>query len=141
MEKWRSYNTSAIIKNITQVFKNKDMTLLTKPTYDFLYHLSGFIAHYNVNGFIDYYNDLRVFVNDFKASSDLNDAERYIKDRFVSNCGQKEYYESKYKTLLEIKSLIPQFENDINSVFSNKERAQDITTIKALMSKHNLQSV
>jgi hypothetical protein len=34
-----------------------DITKLNKRSYDFLYLASGFIAHYNLHGFIDFYKD------------------------------------------------------------------------------------
>ena len=42
-----------IVKNVKAACK--DITKLTKAGYDFLYVSSGFIAHYNRHGFIDYY--------------------------------------------------------------------------------------
>ena len=48
-------------KQKTRVVNNvlaacRDITLLRKSGYDFLYLCNGFIAHYNIHGFIDYYS-------------------------------------------------------------------------------------
>lgn len=44
---------SLIVKNV--VAACKDIHKLNKRGYGFLYVASGFIAHYNLGGFIDYY--------------------------------------------------------------------------------------
>jgi hypothetical protein len=42
-----------IVANVLKALK--DITKLNKTGYHFLYLASGFIAHYNLYGFIDYY--------------------------------------------------------------------------------------
>lgn len=43
-----------IVSNVVKACK--DITLLNKTGYNFLYLASGFIAHYNLHGFIDFYS-------------------------------------------------------------------------------------
>jgi hypothetical protein len=43
-----------IVNNVVKACK--DITSLTKTGYNFLYLASGFIAHYDLNGFIDFYS-------------------------------------------------------------------------------------
>ena len=56
-----------IVNNVVNAVKNIDS--LNKTGYNFLYLASGFIAHYNLYGFIDFYryislkNDLIGFAN------------------------------------------------------------------------------
>jgi hypothetical protein len=56
-----------IVNNVVNAVKNIDS--LNKTGYNFLYLASGFIAHYNLHGFIDFYrhislkNDLIGFAN------------------------------------------------------------------------------
>ena len=42
-----------IVSNVVKACK--DITLLNKTGYNFLYLASGFIAHYNLHGFIDFW--------------------------------------------------------------------------------------
>lgn len=56
---WQPYNVSAIVKNVEQVFKNGDISLLNNPTYKFIINSMGFIAHYALGGFQGVYADLR----------------------------------------------------------------------------------
>ena len=62
---------SLIVSNVVKACK--DITLLNKTGYNFLYLASGFIAHYNLYGFIDYYEN---------AS---------LKHDIISNAGQNQW--------------------------------------------------
>lgn len=44
-----------IVNNVIKACK--DITQLNKTGYNFLYLASGFIAHYNLYGFIDFYSN------------------------------------------------------------------------------------
>ena len=44
-----------IVNNVVKCINNNNMDILTKQSYDYLYLCSGFIAHYNRYGFIEYY--------------------------------------------------------------------------------------
>ena len=44
-----------IVNNVVKCINNNNMDLLTKSGYNYLYLCSGFIAHYNRYGFIEYY--------------------------------------------------------------------------------------
>jgi len=129
----KKINTKAVINNLNLVFKSKDIRKLNKPTYEFLYLLSGFIAHY---GFQNYYEDLRDLIRDLKNSSDVVNPEYYLSDFFMKD--DKDYYLSKVETLKQIKPLIEKYEEEINNYFSNIEREEDINTIRVLMQKHNI---
>ena len=56
-----------IVSNVVKAVKNIDN--LNRTGYNFLYLASGFIAHYDLNGFIDFYsyvnlkNDIIGFAN------------------------------------------------------------------------------
>ena len=43
-----------IVNNVVKACK--DITQLNRTGYNFLYLASGFIAHYDLNGFIDFYS-------------------------------------------------------------------------------------
>ena len=139
VKKWKPYNTKRIINNLKKVFENNNIELLQKSTYNFLYQMGGFIAHYNHNGFMCHYSDLRDLINDLKNSSDVNNPSYYREDYFQNE--QKEFYISKAETLKQIKPLIEQYEQKINKGCGNIERQQDINHIKFLMNKHNIKEV
>jgi hypothetical protein len=103
---WRAYNAEKIVKNVKEVLTSGDINKLRRSTYDFLYLMSGFIAHYNHGGFMDYYNDTRDLLRDLKASSDLARPDYWLEDFFTSRPEQRAYYESKAKTCRLLADLI-----------------------------------
>lgn len=50
-------DVNGLIRNFELIFKTKDITKLTKKAYAYLHVRSGFIAHYNWLGFVEYYKD------------------------------------------------------------------------------------
>jgi hypothetical protein len=103
---------NTVAKSVVTAAKTGDMTKLTKKAYDFVYILSGFIAHYNYYGFIDYYQD-GGFKQDLLSSMDLQNWQRYLTDGFFTSeektIGRgkneqtyKEYYGTKAAILQEI---------------------------------------
>jgi hypothetical protein len=59
-----------IVKNVIEACKN--INKLTKVGYNYLYLASGFIAHYDLGGFIDYYSDNAKLVNDILNNENSN---------------------------------------------------------------------
>ena len=55
--------TDLIVSSIRKVFETNDINYLSSSAYKFLNLSSGFIAHYNLYGFRDAYDN----VNDLKA--------------------------------------------------------------------------
>lgn len=47
-----------IVSNVRKVFETGEINHLSKSAYKFLYLCSGFIAHYNLYGFRDHYQDV-----------------------------------------------------------------------------------
>ena len=81
-----------IVSNVVKACK--DITLLNKSSYRFLNLASGFIAHYDLNGFIDFYshvslkNDIIGFAgqnqwNNFRPGE--RDYEYYMAKKDVYN--------------------------------------------------------
>lgn len=99
-------NEKGIKSSIERVIKTKDITKLTKSAYKFVMNMSGFIAHYNHEGFMDYYSNVNDFINDLKWSSDTLRPDYYITDRYFSEGEQSEYYASKTRILQHIASLV-----------------------------------
>ncbi len=104
-KKW-TINKSGIKKSLKAVIDKKDISKLTKDAYRFTHNLSGFIAHYDINGFMSHYENVADFVSDLQNSSDISDWGRYTTDGFFRNSDQKEYYASKSEILKFIADLV-----------------------------------
>jgi hypothetical protein len=116
VKKWK-INKDGIIKSVFKVIKTKDIDNLTKDAYNFVMNLSGFIAHYGINGFKYEYKNTADFVKDLQNSYDIKDFNRYRRDKYFSECEQKEYYLTKADILEEISKLV----NDINISETSKK--------------------
>jgi hypothetical protein len=88
----------AIAKNV--IAACKDITKLSKTGYDFINLASGFIAHYDLHGFIDYYtsNSLR--------SDIMENRSRNMWSNFREGEQNYEYYMSQRDTYLMIVEAI-----------------------------------
>lgn len=85
-----------IVNNV--VSATKDIEKLNKTGYNFLYLASGFIAHYNLYGFIDYYKS-RSLKQDI-----INNRSHNMWKNFTPQDRDYDYYMSKadvYKRILE----------------------------------------
>lgn len=131
-------NSKAILKNLELVLKTNNIEKLNGPTYNFLYLMSGFIAHYNINGFKCEYRDLRKLVNDLDSSMDTRDWTRYVSDSYFSTGENAPYYFSKASVLQEIPALVEKYRLAIDSYFADSEKEKDLALASALLRKHGL---
>ena len=102
-------NVRGITRSIEDVLSAGDVSKLTKDAYDFVMQMSGFIAHYNMQGFQSHYENTNDLIENLKRSSDTNDAERYERDEYFSQGEQKEYYAQKAQVLRSIKVLCEKY--------------------------------
>lgn len=103
---WKPTNTKMVIANLKTIFKSGDIYKMRKSTYNFLYLVSGFIAHYNHQGFMKHYEDTADLLQDLKNSSDVSRPDYYYEAFFVQNEWSKAYYISKGQTLQAIAELV-----------------------------------
>ena len=62
------HNVSAIVSNVKLVFKSGDINKLNGTAYRFIITHMGFIAHYDLYGFRDTYQDLNQFAKALQTS-------------------------------------------------------------------------
>ena len=79
-----------ILRNIGLMFKAKNIELLDKYGYNFLYLASGFIAHYDRGGFIHAYGSTQALAQDILSNQSNNQWGNFHKGE---NC--YEYYMQK----------------------------------------------
>ena len=83
-----------IVNNVVNACKNIES--LNKTGYKFINLACGFIAHYNLNGFIDYYSR-----HDLKSDI-LSNKSKNMWDNFRQGEQNFEYYMSKKEIYLKI---------------------------------------
>lgn len=123
---WKPYNVKAILGNLKLVFTSKDITKLNKPTYNFLYLLSGFIAHYNLYGFQDYYQDLRDLVKDLDPGYLKSDARRDETDGDFNKWYGEAYNKSKADIKRGIAELVETYGQEIHNHFAKAQSTSEI---------------
>lgn len=73
-----------IVWSVAKVMKTGDIEHLTKQAYNFLMLSSGFIAHYNLHGFMDYYSDVETLRRDILTNQ--------MNNQWFNFCpGEKDY--------------------------------------------------
>ncbi len=134
------YNVKSILNNIEKVFKQNDIYLLSKESYNFLYLMSGFIAHYNHQGFMEYYEDLRILISDINSSHDTHHPE-YSKDKdFIKSYGL-EYCQSKVDIFKGLKILADKYNKEITQFESDKEKEMELNNAIFYANKHGYKLV
>ena len=118
--KWKIPSEKAIVNNIEAILKTGDIEKMTKATYNILYLMSGFIAHYNQSGFMSHYQNTQDLLEDLEASSDISQADRYTTDRFFSEGEQAEYYATKARIYQAIGELVKKYKNTSKNTETEK---------------------
>lgn len=119
--KFKPVETDSILANLREILSIEDSTLMTKETYNFLYLMSGFIAHYNLYGFIAYYQDTAKLLRDLGNSTDIKDPKRIIRDPFFIKAYGEAYCKSIVETFIGIKRLV----EDYNAIYEIRRRGED----------------
>ena len=102
----KPYNSKAILKNLKQVIEQENIELLSKSAYNFLYLMSGFIAHYDLGGFQYNYRNVDDLIEDISRSADYKDPDRGIRDPFFKNSYGDAYPESKCEILRGLHDIL-----------------------------------
>ena len=85
-----SRQIAMIVNNIRKVVVTSESNNLTKQAYNFLYHASGFIAHYDLNGFRGNYSIVSELISDI-----LNNKPNNQWTNFRSGERDYDYYMAK----------------------------------------------
>lgn len=140
---WAPYNVRSIVNNVNLVFKAKDIGKLNKVAYNFITQHMGFIAHYNLGGFQDVYQDLRKFAKRLQSgelshdpNSNLHEADRQERDKWFSDQYGETYCKSKAEAIRGIVNVARKWESVIDIEFGKKEKDSDLATASILAGKY-----
>ncbi len=103
---WPVVNVDQVYNNIVNILETGDIKKMRKNTYNFLYLTSGFIAHYNQGGFMDYYQDVEQLRDDLLASSDIKNPGYYLESFFTDKPEQADYYKSNAELLKKLSKYL-----------------------------------
>jgi hypothetical protein len=135
---WKPYNVKAICNSIEKCLKECSMDHFTKQAYDFVYLLSGFIAHYNHQGFCDQYNDnMTQFVEDLKNSHSVMNPEHYMQSCFVNDYGW-DYCVSERDICVRIGELVKQYDESVEATQARKDYNEEVRNAMTIAKKYNL---
>jgi len=135
---WKPYNVKAILNNVNLVFKSRDIDKLNNPTYKFIMNVSGFIAHYNLQGFKSRYADLRELITDLNPEYLRSDAQRTETDTDFQVWYGETYNKSEADIKRGLADLSEQYKVEISAHFAKDERKAAIDTINLLVMKHEI---
>jgi len=138
MTKFKAIKSDYVIRNVENIFKSKDIDKMTKATYDVLYLMSGFIAHYDIGGFKCHYSNTSDLARDILSSTDAHDPERYIRDSFFSDSYGMEYCDSKTKVYTGLRILAEKYLPELEKADAEDARDSDIKLGRALLEKHGV---
>ena len=133
----KPYNVDNTLKNIERVFKNKNIEKLNGTGYNFLYLMSGFIAHYDLHGFQNNYTDLRELISDLKLSihCEKNTCLRDVNDIPKHNGHGLPYCQSKLDIVNGIEKIVKKYEKEIEVEFKKIEKAEIKNEISRLQNQ------
>ena len=117
-------NNENIIRQFEKVLKSRDPNNISKGLYDYLYIRFGFIAHFNRQGFIHAYEDLRDLVNQIIKYEEI----------YPQNNLSEDYDEVEQK----IVEIAKQYKPEIDKYFQRQEREDDLNTVRILAAKHGI---
>ncbi len=132
-----------IAKNVEAVARKKDIKVLSMDAYEFIILKMGFIAHYNLFGFHDAYEDLREFflrlqTGEYSREKDYNldQAERQANDLFFKNNYGEENQKNTAWLMKELVNIARRYEEEIKEHFNSIEMKKDLSAAKLLAGKH-----
>ena len=119
-----------IVANVRHVFTGASIGALNKQAYHLITLHMGFIAHFNLAGFQNSYDDLRLFARSLQTSEyghgrnyniDWADEldHRYADDPTNRGCGQPPTVTA---TIRGIVLVAHEFEGEMQTVFGERER-------------------
>lgn len=101
MKPYTTRQKALIVNSFRRIFQTNDINNLTPTAYKYIYLASGFIAHYNLYGFHDAYQN----VSDLKRDI-LNNHQANRWSNFYPGEAHFEYYKSKGEIYGEIVRLL-----------------------------------
>ena len=134
---WPAINVKSVLQNVERVFKTRDSSKLNGVSYNRLYLLDGFIAHYNLGGFQAHYSETSLLARNILNSYQVNNPAHYMQDCFIRDYGQA-YCQSEHDLARNLKTLAAHYLPELEKHDNEEGKNSDIATARALLAKHGI---
>ena len=131
---WKPYRVANILNNIELVFKTGDSQKLSKESYEFLYLMSDFIAHYDINGFRHHYSDVRDLIEKLDSDYYISDADRLETDGDFQKWYGSAYNRSKAQITRGLVVLARKYKN-VAQQQGNESDMHKIEVLEAIVNR------
>ena len=138
---WDPLPVTKILKSIEQIFKHNDISYLTNDAYKFIMNMSGFIAHYNIHGFKDEYEDVSTFIHDLMICSDVVRPGREVDVTWFQNQYGLPYCQSKVDIYKGIKVLCEKYQDIIDRQCKLNNSSKELTFAQVLAERNGYKLV
>ena len=132
---WPTVKSRLIIASVRRVFESRNIKKLTNAAYNHIISHLEFIAHHDLAGFQNYYQNLAEFAEALLTSEYSNDlqynmnrADRYIRGPyFAESCGQaycQSVVEANFGILKLATDFLPALQAENKQAFEQAEKAE-----------------
>lgn len=135
--KWKPMPIKSILASVERVFKARDIDKLTGPAYKALMNMSGFIAHYDINGFKHRYQNTSELAEAILNSMDAIRPNYWREGHFVQNYG-KEYCDSKADLYAGLATLAQKYSQELTRHDFEKSKAYEIEQARSILIKYGI---
>ena len=135
-----------IVANVRHVFTGASIGALNKQAYNLIIMHMGHIAHFDLAGFQESYDDLRLFAHSLQTSEYSQDdgynqrradelTVRYDVDPTNRGCGQPPTVTAAIRSIV---SLAQEFEPEMQRIFGERERDDELALAQRIANKHGV---
>jgi hypothetical protein len=115
MKPYTPRQKALIVSSFKRIFQTNDINNLTPTAYRYIYQAGGFIAHYNLHGFRDAYQNVSDLKQDILQNQQIN---RW--SNFYPGEENYDYYQSKGEVYAEIVRLLqPKSNQSVDKSFAH----------------------
>lgn len=134
---WKPLPNKSILASVERVFKTRDIDKLTGPAYKALANMSGFIAHYDINGFKHRYQNTSELAEALLNSGDATRPNYYRESWFVERYG-KEYCDSKADLYAGLATLAQKYSQELTRHDFEKTKEWEIDQARHTLIKYGI---
>lgn len=134
---WKPLPTKSILATVERIFKSRDIDKLNGPAYKALMNMSGFIAHYNINGFKHEYQETSKLAEHILRSSDALRPDYHREGFFVKSYGEA-YANSKADLYAGLATIAQKYVQELTRHDFEKTKEYEISKARHTLTKYGV---